>query len=85
MKNEIKQQLLEKTDDLLLFLDNLNCGEHTPFSEEEVQEILAQEQTGAKKNYDRAIAKFIEKTMIAFRPKDGGLLCIGATPVQESQ
>lgn len=69
MKNEIKQQLLEKTDDLLLFLDNLNCGEHTPFSEEEVQEILAQEQTGAKKNYNRAIAKFIEKNNDCVPPK----------------
>lgn len=69
MKNEIKQQLLQQTDNLLLFLENLNCGEHTLFTEEEVQDILTQEQAGAKENYDKAIQKFMEKNNACVPPK----------------
>lgn len=69
MKNETKNILLKQTDDLLSFLDTMSCGEHVPFTDEEVQTILKQEEKGAKANYDYAIAKFMEKNNNSISPK----------------
>ncbi len=60
MKNDTKDTLLKQTDELLLFLDSMSCGEHVSFTQEEVAEILEEEKQGAAANYDKAIAKFME-------------------------
>ncbi len=69
MKIEAKNQLLKQVDELLTHLDSMECGENIPFSEEEVNAILAQEQDGARQNYDTAIAKFLEKNNNGTSPK----------------
>jgi len=69
MNNETKNILLQKTDDLLTYLDKMSCGEHISFTEEEVADILKQEEKGAKANYDYAIAKFMEKNNDSVPPK----------------
>ena len=40
MKKETKKELLSLTDDLLLYLDGMSCGEHVSFTPEEVAQIL---------------------------------------------
>lgn len=69
MDNNAKQQLLKNADILLEFLDNINCGEHIAFTAEEVDAILAKEKAGAKENYDKAIARFLEKNNDCVPPK----------------
>lgn len=61
MKKETKKQILNKSDELLKFLDSIECGENVRFSDEEVKAILDKEAQGAKENYDRAIQKFLER------------------------
>lgn len=69
MKNEEKSIFLQQTDNLLDFLNTMSCGEHVLFTEEEVQTILQQEEKGVRQNYDRAIAKFLEKNNDCVPPK----------------
>lgn len=65
MKNETKKQLLNKTDELLAYLDTMHCGEHVSFTEDEVQAILEQEREQAQENYDRGIEAFLKENNTA--------------------
>ena len=69
MKKETKKELLSLTDDLLLYLDGMSCGEPVRFTDEEVAQILKQEEQGAKENYERAIQKFIKSNRETVPPK----------------
>ncbi len=69
MKKETKKELLSLTDDLLLYLDGMSCGEPVRFTAEEVAQILKQEEQGAKENYERAIQKFIKSNRETVPPK----------------
>ena len=69
MTNDIKQQILRQTGELLAYLERLQTRESISFTEEEVQNILATEESDAKKNYDMAIAKFIENNNQVHTPK----------------
>ena len=61
MRKETKRQILQKSDELLNYLDSIKCGDTVRFSEGEVREILKKEEKGAKENYDNAIRKFLER------------------------
>lgn len=69
MEKEVKNKILSLTDDLLLYLDGMACGEHVSFTPEEVEAILKQEEQGAKENYDRAIQKFMKSNRETVPPK----------------
>ena len=69
MTNDIKQQILKQTDELLTYLNGLNTKESVSFSEDEVQQILLKEQKNAQANYDAAISKFIETNNQVHAPK----------------
>ena len=69
MEKETKNNILRKTDDLLLYLDNMSCGEPVRFTPEEVAEILKQEEQGARENYDRALRKFMKSNRETVPPK----------------
>ena len=69
MEKEVKNKILSLTDDLLLYLDRMACGEHVSFTPEEVEAILKQEEQGAKENYDRAIQKFMKSNRETVPPK----------------
>jgi hypothetical protein len=58
MTEDIRDKVLRKSENLLGWLDTLQCEEHVPFTEEEKNTILQQEAEGAKQNYDMAIEKF---------------------------
>ncbi len=60
MKNETKRDLLQQIDGLYTYLDSMKCGEHTPFTEEEVRAILQKEEDGAQANYEKTVASFWE-------------------------
>lgn len=61
MKSETKKELLNKTDELLAYLDTMHCGEHVSFTEDEVQTILEQEREQAQENYNRGIEAFLKE------------------------
>ena len=60
MLNNIKNELLTQTDSLLEYLDSLNLEPSTPFTEAEVQSIIAAETAQTQANYDRAVSQFQE-------------------------
>ena len=60
MLNNIKNELLAQTDSLLEYLDSLNLEPSTPFTEAEVQSIIAAETAQTQANYDRAVSQFQE-------------------------
>jgi len=64
-----KKHVLEQANILLDYLDGLKTKDSISFSEEEVQDILAKEQTTARANYDAAIAKFLESNNQTIAPK----------------
>ena len=61
MKREVKQQIINKTNELLAYLDSMSCGEPVRFTNEEVAQILEKEKDGALNNYNIAIKKFQER------------------------
>lgn len=65
----IKEHILEQTDILLDYLDGLKTKESTPFTEQEVQDILVTERDAAQKNYNNAIAAFLESNNQTIAPK----------------
>jgi hypothetical protein len=65
----IKEHILEQTDILLDYLDGLKTKDSVPFTEQEVQDILATERDAAQKNYNNAIAAFLESNNQAIAPK----------------
>ena len=65
----MKKEILKKAYDLLDYLKTIKCEDSVSFTDEEVLEILKQEETGAKVNYDRAIKKFLEGNRQALPPK----------------
>jgi hypothetical protein len=69
MANNIKEHILEQTDILLDYLDGLKTKDSVPFTEQEVQDILATERDAAQKNYNNAIAAFLESNNQAIAPK----------------
>ena len=60
MKKEQKEQILNKIDGLLEYLDGMQCGASVRFSDREVEAIINKEAPKAKENYDKALAKFKE-------------------------
>ena len=60
MKKETKEQILEKTDKLLEYLNKMNCAASVRFTDREIEEILKKEAPMARENYDKALAKFKE-------------------------
>ncbi len=60
MKKETKEQILAKADDLLLYLDKMDCVPSVRFTDEEIAKILEKEAPKAKENYDNALMKFEE-------------------------
>ncbi len=69
MKKEDQTTILQKTDELLAYLDSISGGEQVSFTDDEVQQILKQEETAAKENYNNAIAKFLEENNSVLPPK----------------
>lgn len=69
MTNTIKKQILDKTDDLLNYLDGLKTSDNVRFTPEEIENILAKEQPVAQQNYHQAIAKFLETNNQSVPPK----------------
>ena len=65
----IKEHILEQTDILLDYLDGLKTKDSVPFTEQEVQDILATERDAAQKNYNNAIAAFLESNNQTIAPK----------------
>jgi len=65
----IKEHILEQTDILLDYLDGLKTKDSVPFTEQEVQDILATERDAAQKNYNNAIAAFLEGNNQTITPK----------------
>lgn len=61
MKREVKQAIINKTNELLSYLDSMSCGEPIRFTDQEVEEILQKEKDGAQANYNTAIKKFQER------------------------
>ncbi len=69
MINAIKNELLQKTDNLLQYLDSLKLEPSTPFTDAEIAKIIAGETAQAEANYDRAISQFQERNNSAQSPK----------------
>jgi len=69
MTNDIKQQILDKTNDLLDYLGSIPAKDSINFTTDEVQAILAKEEPQARRNYDKAIAKFLETNNQNLPPK----------------
>lgn len=69
MTTTVKEHILEKTDSLLNYLDKLKTKDSTPFSDEEVKRILAQEHDAAAANYKNAITAFLESNNQNIPPK----------------
>lgn len=70
MKYKQKKSLIKAIVLLYTYLDNMDCGEHVTFTSEEVEEILKKEDSGARKNYDEAIKKFLERNDVVEFAKD---------------
>lgn len=69
MLNNIKNELLAQTDSLLEYLDSLNLEPSTPFTEAEVQSIIAAETAQTQANYDRAVSQFQESNADSRSPQ----------------
>ena len=69
MLNNIKNELLTQTDSLLEYLDSLNLEPSTPFTEAEVQSIIAAETAQTQANYDRAVSQFQESNADSRSPQ----------------
>lgn len=69
MLNTIKNELLQQIDILLDYLDNQKAGCCTPFSAEEVQQIIQKEKAQATANYNRAVSQFQESNTGAVSPQ----------------
>ena len=69
MLNNIKNELLAQTDNLLEYLNSLHLEPSTPFTEAEVQNIIAAETAQAQANYDRAVSQFQESNADSRSPQ----------------
>lgn len=69
MLNNIKNELLAQTDSLLEYLGSLNLEPSTPFTEAEVQSIIAAETAQTQANYDRAVSQFQESNADSRSPQ----------------
>ena len=65
----MKKEILKRANELLNYLNTLECEDSINFTEDEVQNILAKEADGARANYDRAIKKFTEANRHRLPPK----------------
>lgn len=69
MLSNIKNELLAQADNLLEYLDSLHLEPSTPFTEAEVQNIIAAETAQAQANYDRAVSQFQESNADSRSPQ----------------
>ena len=69
MQNNIKNKLLTQTDSLLEYLGSLDIEPSTPFTEAEVENIIAAEAAQAEANYNRAVSQFQESNADSRSPQ----------------